>query len=234
MPTPVRLDFVPPTQPDLTELHVEEAANKTGPYTEIFQTVTIGAYPNYISYITVDANNPNDWFRIYWLNADGAQTPYSEPVQGGTTTLVQQIVDRVMLRAPGSNEIIVTQTAEWAICYVLGVDDPYDPTLTATYRQLEGMTLLTLAGVQVSTITSSATAGESYSAGLVSQKSSSSSSSTSNITDLIDWLLEQANKLLGISMTYVMLLEEIDPTGIGVRTGIEEDVSRGIITEFTS
>jgi hypothetical protein len=234
MPTPVRLDFTPPSQPDMASLHVEEGPTATGPFAEIEEITAIGTYPNYISFVTVDANNPNDWFRIRWENIDGALGPYSLPIQGGTTTLVQEIVNRVMLRAPGSNEIIVTQTAEWAVSYVMGTDNPYDPTLTATYSQLEGMTLLTLAGVQVSTITSSASAGESYSAGLVSQKSSSSSSSTSNITDLIDWLLEQANKLLGISMTYVMLLEEIDPTGIGARTGIEEDVSRGIITEFTS
>lgn len=228
MPTPVRLDFVPPSQPDLVSLHVEEGPSSTGPFVSVEVVTDIGTYPDYISYVTVNATNPNDWFRIFWRNNEGADTPYSNPIQGGTTTLVQQVVDRVMLRAPNSNEIIVTQTAEWAVSYVMGTDNPYDVTLTATYAQLEGMTLLTLAGVSVTTLTTSSQS-DSYSAGLVSQKQSTGTSAN---MDLIDYLLKQANKLLGISLTYVMLLEEIDPTGIGATSGVEWDESRGIMTEY--
>jgi len=203
MPTAVRLDFVPPTQPDIAELHAEEGPTKDGSFVEIYQTTSVGVYPNYLSYVTVPAQNPNDWFRIYWVNNQGAIGPYSEPVQGGTTTLVQTIVDRVMLRNPALNEIIVTQTAEWVIASTLNVADPYDPTLEASYAQLEGMTLLTMGWSMFSTMSLGTT--ESYTAGLVSQ--SSGSKTTSGI-DEIKTILETAAKILGISYSVIFQMRD--------------------------
>jgi hypothetical protein len=217
MPTPVRLDFVPPTQPDIAELHAEESTAKDGVFFEIFSTTAVGSYPNYISYATVNAQNPNDWFRIYWLNAGGAKSPYSEPIQGGTTTLVQTIIDRVMLRNPNLNETIVTQTAEWIITTTLGVTDPYDPTLEASYAQLEGMTLLTMAWSMFSTMSVGTTA--SYTAGLVSQ--SAGTNATSGM-DEIKELLEAAAKILGISYSVILQMADNEIAGGSALAGIPD------------
>src|SRR5262245_28257796 len=101
----VRLDFTPPGIPDVTKLHIEEAPASGGPFVEIEQ-VASGTYPNYISYyVTQNASSATYWFRIRWETSQGAFTPYSGALQGGTKTLVQEIVDRVMLRNPSLNEI---------------------------------------------------------------------------------------------------------------------------------
>jgi hypothetical protein len=115
----VRLDFTPPTAPGITALHIEEASAKEGVFAEIEEVTAVGTYPNYISYYTTDnAVAANGWFRIRWEDADGIFTAYSSPLQGGTKTLVQEIVDRVMLRMPNANEIIVTQEAQAAVSLV--------------------------------------------------------------------------------------------------------------------
>src|SRR5262245_35971053 len=101
----VRLDFTPPGIPDVIELHVEEAPDSGGPFVQI-DTADSGTYPNYISsYTTQLATSTTYWFRIRWETLQGVFTPYSAPLQGGTKTLVQEIVDRVMLRNPSLNEI---------------------------------------------------------------------------------------------------------------------------------
>ena len=52
MPVSVRLDFTPPSQPNMATLFVEEAPAKEGPFAAIDQTTAVGTYPNYISSYT--------------------------------------------------------------------------------------------------------------------------------------------------------------------------------------
>jgi hypothetical protein len=196
--TPIRLDFTPPSEPDLTALHVEESATSTGPFVEIQVITPIGTYPDYITFATVNANQPTDWFRIRWANAGGAFTPYSEAIQGGTTTLVQTIVDRVMIRNPTADERIVTQAAEQIISSVMKTPNPYDVTLTANYSQLEGMTLLTLVRVAISTLAAGGNAS-SFTAGLISMKQDTGSAQENSLKLMMD----EAGRLLGISKSMV-------------------------------
>jgi hypothetical protein len=220
----VPLDFTPPTEPDITKLHIEEATAMIGPFSEIEVVTSIGAYPDYITrYTTTLASSLNNWFRIRWENSKGAYSPYSNPIQGGTTTLVQEIIDRVMLRDPLADENITKQEAEAVIEDVLYVTDPYavDPTLV-TAKQKSGITFLTLARVYLSSIVTSISAGDtsSYTAGLVSQSSGTNSQSQisqglSNIQQLIEW----ANRDLGLDYSVVMLLAEIDVAGALWSTG---------------
>src|SRR5262245_46554390 len=121
----VRLDFTPPMLPDVTELHIEEAPTQDGTFAEIEVVTAVGTYPNYISnYTTTFATDNNYWFRIRWETSQGVSTPYSLALQGGTKTLVQEIVDRTLLRNPTLNEIIVTQEAQAVISESFPGQDP--------------------------------------------------------------------------------------------------------------
>jgi hypothetical protein len=214
----VPLDFIPPTDPDITKLHIEEATDQAGPFGEIEEVTEIGTYPNYITRYTTDqAALASNWFRIRWENSKGAMSPFSEPIKGGTTTLVQQIVDRVMLRDPLANENVTQQESEAVIEDVFSTTDAYsvDPE-TVTAKQKSGITFLTLARVYLSSIVTSISGGavQSYTAGLVSQSAGSQAQSQvsqgmSNIEQLIEW----ANRDLGLSYSLIMLLKEIDVAG---------------------
>src|SRR4029077_15361267 len=138
----VRLDFVPATTPGMISLRVEESMLKEGPFTEIDKVMAIGAYPNYISYyVTLSATDANYWFRIRWEGEGGIFAPYSQPLQGGTKTLVQEIVDRVILRNPTLNEAIVTQEAQAVVSQYMATDDPNSVLVDeANYIEIRGMT----------------------------------------------------------------------------------------------
>lgn len=223
----VRLDFQPPSQPDLAKLHIYEGVTEDGPFNEIDLVAAIGAYPNYISYYTTNnAVLTTHWFAIAWETAEGIVGEMSASIQGGTGTLVNDVLNRVLLRDPSLNEAIVTQSAEYVISMAMNTVNPYDPDLTATYRQLEGLTLLTLARASIQTMIAGGNS-ESYTAGLVSQKSASGSTANEK---QIEWLTKEANRLLGINFTVVMLMEEIDVTGLNTQTSISFDQSRLALT----
>jgi hypothetical protein len=222
----VRLDFAPPDNPDVTKLHVEEAPAAVGPWTEVSGSPITVSAPDFLSYVTITATSLSDWFRIYWENAGGATSNPSNPIQGGSTTMVQKVVTRVLNRNPTADERVVTDVAEWVVSKVLKTADPYDASLTATYNQLEGMTLLALARTMIHTLVSNSQS-DSYTAGLVSQKSSSGSTAD---TDMIAYLLAEANKILGVSFSVVMLLEDIDPTGLGNVSVLGIDQSRLLLS----
>jgi hypothetical protein len=214
----VRLDFVPPDSPDITKLHIFEAPTKDGIFSQIEEVTSIGSYPNYISYYTTTvAANVSDWFAIQWEDSFGALSDISEPIQGGTTTLVNDIIRRVMLRDPLANEIIAQQEAEAVIENVFGVTDAYSVDQTiVTAKQKSGITFLTLARTYLSSIITSISSGtvQSYTAGLVSQSAGAGSQSSvtqglGNIQQLIDW----ANADLGLNVSVIMLLKEIDVAG---------------------
>lgn len=221
----VELQFIPPDSDDIVTLHVEEAPTSSGTFTEK-QTFAAGAYPNYIDKVTVtNVTNPLDWFRVRWQDSGGAYTPYSAPIQGGTTTLVAQVQDRVILRNPLVNKIVAGQEAEATVSEYFMVDDPYsvDPA-KGVPKVLSGLTLLTLARCYAIRLISGGTQ-QKWAAGLVSMDQGST---TNQSWDSIDRLIDLANKELGRNYSRIMLMEEITVGG-GLRQLQSFDVSRAII-----
>lgn len=206
------LDFIPPGDPNIAALVVYESATATGPFTQIDRSTVVGTYPDYITrYTTNSAGSVSDWFTIAWENTDGIVGPMSAPWKGGTTSLVQKIIDRVRDRDPSLSERVVAQEAEGTIQMVLGNDvDPYDPSLTVSYRELNGLVYFVLARATiVRSILNTASSGsvESATLGLVSFKSGASASS---VKAEVEGLIDLANKELGIGTSFVMLLDDID------------------------
>jgi len=229
MAVSVALEFIPPDEPDLKALHVYESATKTGTFVEIDNTQVIGAYPKWISrYTTANATSIYDWFAIAWQNQAGVLGALSAPMQGGSTTLVSEIVNRVMIRDPNLNQIIVGQEAEAAISEYYGVTDPYTVALsTVPPNVMSGLTLFTMARcyiVQAAVGTSTGTAHK-WTAGIVSLDSSASSGMSP--WDSVQKLLEMANKELGRNYDLVLLLKEIEVAG-GYKELVSIDLSRAI------
>lgn len=223
----VHLEFLPPQDDDITTLHVEESTLIGGPFTEV-QTFPAGTYPDYITDVDVTAaSNPLDYFRIRWQTTAGNFTPYSSPIKGGTTTLVAQIMDRVILRDPAVNPLIAGQEAEAVVSEYFHVDDPYsvDPA-EGTPRVLSGLTLFALARSYTIRLIEKTQTGQKWTAGLVSMDAGSSSSTQSWAA--IDKLIELANKELGTGYSRILLMEEISVAG-GLRQLKSFDVSRAII-----
>jgi hypothetical protein len=205
----VRLDFVPPSIPDVKTLLIEEAVDSSGPFSEIEQITAVGIYPDYISYYTTQlANSTTDWFRIRWETSDGVFTEYSQPWQGGTTLLVNEIVNRVLLRNPALNEIVVTQEAAAVVSEVFNTQDPWSMVLTdATYVQLRGCVNLTLARSLVATYLASGGTVSKFTAGLVSLQSGAT---TADPTKAIKALIDAANADLGLSYSVVLLMSDVE------------------------
>jgi len=206
----VELQFLPPDTEDITTLHVEESSAQGGPFVEI-QTFPAGTYPDYITSAVVNnATSAQDWFRIRWQDAAGGYTPYSDPVQGGTTTVVSQVVDRVILRDPAIDTLVAYQEAEAVVAWYFGVADPYDVDPSqATPQILSGLTMMTLARCYVINLISSGTTVK-WQAGLVSMDHSSS---TKQAWDAIERMIDFANRELGRNYSAVLMLEEITVGG---------------------
>lgn len=204
----VRLDFTPPGEPDIAKLHIYESPAKDGPYSPVETVTNIGTFPDYISYYSTDlAASATNWFSISWETVAGIEGPQSAPIQGGSTTLVNQIIIRVRERDASLDERVVTQEAEGAIQLAFGNDvDPYDPTLVVSYRQLNGLTYLVMArAYTVQAVTTAGGAIDSATMGLVSFKNTSGAKSTIDVGALID----MANRELGIGTSFVLQLEDI-------------------------
>lgn len=209
MAVSVRLDFTPPSIPDIIKLHVEEAPASAGVFAEIDSTTQVGSYPNYISYYTTQvASDLNYWFRIRWETSDGVFSPYSSTLQGGTKTLVQDIVDRVLLRNPNLNEIIVTQEAQAVVAQYFGTDDPNSiPVTGASYVEIRGMTNMTLARSLVATFFATGGTVSGFTAGLVSIKAGTTGGT--DPSKAIEALVKSANIDLGTGESFVLLLKQI-------------------------
>lgn len=214
----VPLTFLAPDDPDLVKLHIWESPSQTGPWSEI-EVVTFPTGQPPTEYTTALAANDLDWFAISWEDDKGATSDLSPPVQGGTDLFIHKLVKRVMERNSTLDTRVVTQEAEAIIESFFG-DDPYDPSLTATYQQLTGLTYLILARSAIATAVISSSAGSSdissATLGLISFRSETSTASAiqkaqSDVEDLIDL----ANEYLGISTSFVMQLEEIT-TELGI------------------
>lgn len=206
----VTLDFIPPGDPNIAALVIYESGSATGPFTQIERTTAVGPYPDYITrYTTTLAAQATDWFTIAWENTDGIVGPMSAPWQGGTTSLVQKIIDRVRDRDASLRERVVAQEAEGTIQYVLGENvDPYDPSLSVTYRQMNGLVYLVMARSYVQqAVTTNSGALEQATMGLVSFRNSTSASSRQvDVSALID----MANRDLGIATSVIMQLEDME------------------------
>lgn len=190
-----------------TKLHIFESATKEeAPGAEI-EVVTVEPANPPDKYTTDKAVSPSDWFSIQWEDAKGAKTPYSEPYQGGTESLVGEIVDRVLQRDSSLDERVVTQEAEAVIERYFNVD-PYSLT-EATYQELSGMTYLVMARAYITKMASSSDVSQAV-IGLVSMRTASGA--TVNKQD-IDRLIEQANRDLNIGTSYVFELEAMQLAG---------------------
>jgi hypothetical protein len=226
----VFLDIVPPNQPDLTDLEIEESASKDGPWGAPIEIVTpVGTYPNYLSSYTTDqAAATTNWFRIRFKDSKGAYTPYSQPIKGGTDNVVSLLVDRVLLRDPNISEAVAQQEAEAVLQWYFKGVDPYgiDPA-TVTYTQMSGLTLLTLArALLFDQLVGSTSSADGWTAGLVSIKSGSTSSAGK--ADILE-LLKQANTLLGLNISVIAQMDEISIAG--GQSLVAKDQSR-LVMEF--
>lgn len=224
MAVSVPLDFTPPEEPNIVALRIYESPAKDGGFDQIERTTEVGVYPNYITrYTTQVAGALNDWFAIQWEDAQGALSPLSSPVQGGTETLVNKITSMVMLRDPFVNENIAAQEAEAAIEDFFNVDPYTVDFATVTYRQLSGITLLALARVYLMVLYATDSAVSGYTAGLVQQTNKST-----RTLDGVKKLIDESNSLLGRSYSFVALMEELEIAG-GFKRLVAADVTRGII-----
>jgi hypothetical protein len=230
MPESVRLDFTPPTITGVTKLHIEEAPDSGGPFAVVESTTAVGTYPNYISYYTTQlATSTNYWFRIRWETSDGVLTPYSQALQGGSKTLVQEIVDRVLLRNPSLNEVIVTQEAQAVVSEAMGTLDPNSVSVEdATYVEIRGMTNLTLARSLIATTLASGGSVSQFTAGIVSIKSGTTGADP---TKAIEALIAAANEDLNLSYSVILLLKSVSSeiTSSRNREIVTADLSRVIV-----
>jgi len=213
----VTLEFIPPDEPDLLALHVYESDASDGTFLEIDVTQAIGVYPHYITrFTTTHATAISDWFAIAWENTANVTGELSAPMQGGSTTLVSEIVNRVMLRDPTLNPIIVGQEAEVAVCEYYGVNDPYSINPDdVPPKIMSGLTYYTMARCYIVTATTSITrtagSANKWVAGIVSMDTGATASASmqKGMWDAIDNLLKAANLELGWNQDRILLIKEI-------------------------
>lgn len=204
----VRLDFIPPTDPDLVSLKIFESSAKGGPFNQIEDVTVIGEYPNYIStYTTTAAQQIDSWFAIDWFDDKGGHLGMSDPIQGNADLLLAEIVSRVMTRDPTINENIIYDEAQAVLELFLppGTDIEDAPMDMASYSERSGLTLLTMARCYIFSISEGE---EEYTVGLVSQKLKSARS-----TDYVEALLRRAEAALGLSYSAILQMAEIPIAG---------------------
>ena len=204
MPVSVPLKFNVPEDEDIVALLIEEGISQVGPFVEIEEILAVGTYPDYISeHTTTNANSKTDWFRIRWRDSGGAFTSYSIPMVGGTSLLIAKIKDRVKQRDPSLVDAIVYQEAEAIISEYFGVEDPYDESLTASYKVINGLVYLVLARCYIFQSVLSGDVEEAK-LGLVSFKSSSGSRTVD-----IAALISLANDNLGLRTSTILQMEDV-------------------------
>lgn len=200
------LMFVPPSDPDIQTLHIYESSSADGNFVEI-DTVPAGTYPDYIDrYVTQNAVNANDWFAIAWSTPEGVVSPLSDPIKGGTTTLIGEMVERVLLRSPHLDERLVLQEAEATVSYIYKEDDPYSIDIaTVDPLWLTSLSELALiAALYVTTANLGATASD-YTAGLISERNSIDT--TTALTNL-ERLEKRILRRLGIGGSLIASIQD--------------------------
>lgn len=220
----VELQFLPPDEDGITTLYVEEASSQGGPYSQI-QSFSAGIYPDYITRAVVTtASSTTNWFRIRWQDSFGRYTSFSDPIQGGTTTIVSKVMNRTILRDSSIDALVAGQEAEVVISEYFGVVDPYavSPTL-APPRILAGLTLLTLARLYALRLIEQGSTHD-WSAGLITMSITSNEQAWKQINRII----ELANRDLNRNYSAILLMKEIAVAG-GQKKLKVYDVSRSMI-----
>lgn len=194
----VPLTFIPPTADDIATLHIWEGATSAGPFFEIDST-PVGTFPDYIrEFVTTHANSISDWFAIQWEDAAGVRGNLSASMMGGTTSLIGELIERVLLKNGDLNETIALQEAEAVISYIYGVDDPYTIDI-GTVNKLwlsELSNLVYVSCMYDEVIQIGALSQTSYTAGIISESSGGSNNKT--VLDNLERLEKRALKRLGI------------------------------------
>lgn len=206
----VAFKLIPPPTEDLLKLLIYEAPTALGSYVLIETVTPIGEYPEYIdNYTTNVATSATDWFAIKWEDTKGAQSALSSPIKGGTESVVDEVVDRVLQRDGALSRATVLQEAEAVVEQVFG-KDPYTVDLSTDampynkYRMLTGMTYLALARSYMALIASQSNT-ESATIGQISFKTSVGAFQNADIETLIDL----ANGYLGINTSIVLQMESV-------------------------
>lgn len=231
----ITLKFIPPDAPDVVALRIYESPVAGGPWTQIERTTSVGTYPAYItSYTTASAVSASDFFAIAWEDVAGAVGSMSEGMQGGTSTLLSEVVDQALERAPNMDPSIVAQEAEAVIWYYAQVD-PHEPRPSwMTNLYVTGLSYMTLAqSIPFQTISTEIAGGsaDQWTAGLVSMKKSATTSSSSTggpVEKLALWLERMGKRYMGISDSRVLQMKEIQVAG-GFRRITSADVTRSLI-----
>lgn len=216
----VPLEFLPPEEEDIVALRIYESPASDGTFTLIETVSAVGTYPTYINkHTTTFATSPVDWFAIQWVDSNGALSSVSDPVKGGTKTLVGEIVDRVLLRDASFNELIAAQEAEYIISRVFNVSDPYTLISTdAAYRQIAGMTDFVFATCKFNTMIELMSVN-SYTAGAISE-------SSSNVKPVLDAILmAQKTALRSLGLT-VSVIGQLKTPATTAETSTVTDISR--------
>lgn len=219
MPVSVRLDLVPPPQDDVVALRVyESTAGAAGPFVQIERTTAVGTFPTYISHHTTTlATSATSWFKAAWEYQGGVVGPVSQAAEGGQgPTLIGRVIERVMQRDGTLEEGVVAQEAEGAIEGFTG-KNPYTASLSATYKELNGLVLLTLYRASLARVIQEAAASslgaDSWTIGLLSAKSQvASSSSAASSQAALDKLLELAQEELGLNASIILQLAQPSTT----------------------
>src|SRR5215471_2752088 len=223
----VFLNFVPPNDvPDLVKLHIYEAPAQAGPFSSIEVVTAIGSPGGYITdYTTNQALSETDWFAIQWENSKGAFSEMSSAIQGGTTSVVSEVVERVLLRDPTLKEQIVAQEAAAVVEGYCGTVVP-DPA-TLNYNELSGLTLLTMARCYLVRVASGTGTSQSWTAGLLTEKQSTATA-TQTLKSIED-LIRVANTWLGRTYTVVALMKEVSVAGGYTSRLMGVDISRSLV-----
>lgn len=218
----VHLDFTPPDQEDLDQLVIYESVSPDGPWASIEIIDDIGEYPDYISeYTTAEANATSNYFAIDWIDTNGANVGLSNAIQGGTETLIGEIIHRVLRRDPELDEVVVSQEAKVVMDEVFR--DVPDPTIENTSSKvLSAVTLLTMARVyEMSLIEDSGNGG--WVSGLVSIRNDPAA--LDNKLKAIDRMVQQALRELGWGGSRVAQIL-MPPIINGLSEIVSADISR--------
>lgn len=204
----VPLVFNLPAEEGLTALKIFEAPVAEGPWTLIETVTEIGVYPDYIhEYETSNATSAVDWFAISVVDQAGVESDLSVPMLGGTQTLVHDISSRVMQRGISLSESVVIQEAEAVIEMYFNTDPYLVNPLQVKYNTKAGLTYLVMGRAALFELASSGGTTSGWTAGLVSMKSGDASASKVSL----DWLMREAQNLLGIAQSRIaqMIVPEI-------------------------
>lgn len=226
----VPLTFRPPTDPDIVRLHIFESDNPSTGFTEI-DSVAAGVYPEYIThYTTLLASAADDWFAIQWENAQGVLSPISASVKGGTTTLIGELIERVLLRSPELDENIVAQEVEATLSYIYKKDDPYiiDP-VTVNFLWMTELTNLALAASLYVVYVQDTARARDYTAGMISERNTLDPRALDNI----ERLERRALRRLGIGGSLIASISVSDSKFQVTGTKTNFDASRLLSTRQT-